>query len=232
MPPGRKPVVTRRIADERREEAYAALREHVEEGQQGFVLFPLVEESEKSDRRAAVSAARRLSEGSFRDRTVGLLHGRMPVAERIETIARFRSGEIDVLVSTTVVEVGVDLPGATVMVVEHADRFGLSQLHQIRGRVGRSDLPALCFLLTEGPITEEAERRLSVLEEEHDGFRVAEEDLRLRGPGELLGERQHGPSGMGIADLLADTELLELARREAFAYDGDDAPLPAPLRSG
>ncbi len=232
LPPGRKPVATRRLSGKERKEAYAALRGRLSAGEQGFVLFPLVEDSEKSDRRAAVTAARKLAEGYFRDFTVGLLHGRMPVAERIDTVDRVRSGEIDLLVSTTVVEVGVDLPRATVMVVEHADRFGLSQLHQIRGRVGRSRLPSFCFLLTDGPVTDQAEERLAVLEREHDGFRIAEADLRLRGPGDLLGERQHGPSGMGIADLLADTDLLELARREAFAFEGDDPPLPAPLRSG
>ncbi len=233
MPPGRKPIETRRLAGKEAIEAYRLLRERIGEGEQGFVLFPLVEESEKGDRRAAKEASKKLAAGFFKDRTVGLLHGRLPVEERIETIEKLRRGEIDVLVSTTVVEVGVDLPRATVMIVEHADRFGLSQLHQIRGRVGRSDRPSHCFLVTRGPVTEQAEERLAVLEKEGDGFRIAEADLSLRGTGDLLGERQHGPLGLGAADLLRDGELLEIARREAFAREAPSAvPLPRPIRSG
>jgi len=220
LPPGRLPVHTRHVRDRSNDEAYRLLGERLEAGEQGFVLFPLVEESESSDRRAATEAADRLARGRFRDRSVALLHGRLAPAERIETLDRLHRGDVDVLVSTTVVEVGIDLPRATVMIVEHADRFGLSQLHQIRGRVGRSDLPSHCFLVTHGPITPRAEERLAALEKESDGFRIAEEDLRLRGTGDLLGERQHGRPGFGIADLLRDKELLEIARREAFARPG------------
>ncbi len=143
-----------------------------------------------------------------------------------------RRGEIDILVATTVVEVGVDLPRATVMIVENADRFGLSQLHQIRGRVGRSDLPSWCYLVTRGPFTPQGEERLAVLEGERDGFRIAEEDLRLRGTGDLLGERQHGPLGLGAADLIRDADLLEIARAEAFARTLSPGVLPRTLRAG
>ena len=232
MPPGRKPVVTRHLTGRERKSAYDLLRARLAKGEQAFVLYPLVEESEKSDRRAAVTAAKSLAEGPFRDYRVGLLHGRLPASERIEALDRFRKKKIDLLVSTTVVEVGVDLPHATVMMIEHADRFGLSQLHQIRGRVGRSDLDSWCFLLTDGPLSVRAAERMRALERETDGFRIAEEDLRQRGPGDLLGERQHGPAGFGAADLIRDISLLEAARREAFARVPTDAPGPRPLRAG
>ncbi|MFH1278531.1 MAG: ATP-dependent DNA helicase RecG [Candidatus Eisenbacteria bacterium] len=236
LPPGRKPVETKRVADKGAKEAYERLRERVDAGEQGFVLFPLVEEDEAEDApegpKAAVQAADKLARGFFRGRSVGLLHGRLPAPERIETIDRLRRGEIDVLVATTVVEVGVDLPRATVMIIENADRFGLSQLHQIRGRVGRSDLPSWCYLVTRGPFTPQAEERLAVLESERDGFRIAEEDLRLRGTGDLLGERQHGPLGLGAADLIRDADLLEIARAEAFARGPSEGPLPRPPRAG
>ncbi|MBN1827508.1 MAG: ATP-dependent DNA helicase RecG [Candidatus Eisenbacteria bacterium] len=234
MPPGRRPPETRHMEDRGRAEAYRLLRERLDAGEQGFVLFALVEESDTGDRRAAVTAAKRLAEGPFRDYRVGLLHGRLPAAERVETLDRFRGGGLDLLVSTTVIEVGVDLPRATVMIVEDADRFGLSQLHQIRGRVGRSDLASWCFLHTRGELTPQARERLAVIGRETDGFRIAEADLRLRGPGDLLGERQSGRFGFGIADLLRDTDLLEAARREAFARVALDFPenLPRPVRSG
>ncbi|MFH1681686.1 MAG: ATP-dependent DNA helicase RecG, partial [Candidatus Eisenbacteria bacterium] len=232
LPPGRRPVATKRLADRGAAEAYRRMRERVDAGEQGFILFPLVEESEAKDRRAAVSAAEKLANGFFRGRRIGLLHGRLPVSERIETVERLRAGAIDILVATTVVEVGIDLPRATVMIVEHADRFGLSQLHQIRGRVGRSDLPSSCFLVTRGPITPLAEERLLAIERENDGFRIAEEDLRIRGTGELLGERQHGALGLGIADLVRDVDLLEEARKEAFARPSFAGDLPEPIRSG
>jgi len=234
LPPGRRPPETKHLANRGRAGAYRFLRERLEAGEQGFVLFALVEESEAGDRKAAVTAAKKLAEGPFRDYRVGLLHGRLPAADRVETLERFRRGESDLLVSTTVIEVGVDLPRATVMIVEDADRFGLSQLHQIRGRVGRSDLASWCFLLTRGALTPQARERLAVIESETDGFRIAEADLRLRGPGDLLGERQSGRFGFGIADLLRDADLLEAARREAFARAGSQLPgdLPRPLRSG
>jgi len=232
LPPGRRPVWTKRLEGRGAIEGYRHLRERIDAGEQGFVLFPLVEESEAKDRRAAVSAAEKLAKGFFRDRRVGCLHGRLPVAERIEVVDRLREGAIDVLVATTIVEVGIDLPLATVMIVEEADRFGLSQLHQIRGRVGRSDLPSSCFLVTRGPITPEAEERLRAIERTNDGFRIAEEDLRIRGSGELLGERQHGSLGLGAADLVRDIDLLEAARREAFARVSFAGDLPEPIRAG
>ncbi len=232
MPPGRLPVTTRHVSGKERQKAYSFLRERIMAGEQGFVLFPLVEESEKIDLKAAIVAEEKLADGFFKGHRVGLLHGRLPLAERLATLEAFRGGNLDLLVCTTVVEVGVDLPMATVMIVEDADRFGLSQLHQIRGRVGRSNLPSSCFLVTRGKLTDDAVRRLATLEKESNGFRVAEEDLAIRGPGELLGLRQHGHSGMDGSRLLGHPELLELARSEAAAaVDGE--PLPVrPIQSG
>jgi ATP-dependent DNA helicase RecG len=232
LPPGRRPVATKRLADREAAEAYGHLLARIGAGEQGFVLFPLVEEGGTKERKAAVSAAEKLAKGFFRGQRVGLLHGRLPAEKRIDVVERLREGSVDVLVATTIVEVGIDLPRATVMIVEHADRFGLSQLHQIRGRVGRSDLESRCYLVTRGPVTPEAEERLRAVERESDGFRIAEEDLRLRGAGELLGERQHGPLGCGVADLLRDASLLEAARREAFARSSFGEDLPDPIRAG
>ncbi len=215
-PPGRLPVTTQRFHGAERKKAYAHLKERLAGGEQGFILFPLVEESEKIDLKAAARAYRKLAAGYLGDFRVRLLHGRLPSAERIETLDAFRAGDVDLLVCTTVVEVGVDLPKATVMIVEEADRFGLSQLHQIRGRVGRSDLPSHCFLITRGTVTPQAQKRLAVLELLDDGFRIAEEDLAIRGPGELFGVRQHGHAGIDVAAVLRDPELFEAARHEAL----------------
>ena len=232
MPPGRLPVKTQHVSGKERAKAYQILRERIAAGEQGFVLFPLVEESEKLDLKAAMEAGKKLAEGYFKENRVGILHGRLPLADRVATLDRFRKGDLDLLVCTTVVEVGVDLPRATVMIVEDADRFGLSQLHQIRGRVGRSDLPSSCFLVTRGKLTEDAKRRLATLEKENDGFRDAEEDLAIRGPGEMLGLRQHGHTGMDGSRLLGHPELLELARREATASWGGRGSSHGRVRSG
>lgn len=193
-------------------------------GNRAFFVYPLVEESEESDLKAATVEADRLAREVFPDIPVGLLHGRLSRAEKEEAMRRFRDGETAVLVSTVVIEVGIDVPEATVLVVEHAERFGLSQLHQLRGRIGRSDRAAWCLLFGD-PTTDEGRRRLRILTRTSDGFRIAEEDLRLRGPGEMLGTRQHGLPSLRIASLVDDLELLVIARRDAFALVAEDPEL-------
>ncbi len=227
MPPGRTPVETKRYPPSRRSAAYEKVRHELASGRQAFVVYPLVEESEKSDLAAATEEAERLGREVFPEYEVGLLHGRMKPAEKDAVMEDFRRGRIDVLVSTVVIEVGVDVPNATVMMVEHAERFGLAQLHQLRGRVGRGAQRSHCLLVAD-PQTEDAERRIAVLVETTDGFRIAEEDLRLRGPGEFFGTRQHGMPELVLGNVVEDYDLLKLARREAFAWIRQDPDLSDP----
>jgi ATP-dependent DNA helicase RecG len=215
LPPGRRAIRTHLRPESTRARIYEFIRAEAGKGRQAYIVLPLVEESEKSDLRAAVAMASELSRKSFRDLEVGLVHGRMKPEERDETMKRFAAGEIDVLVSTTVIEVGIDVPNATVMVVEHAERFGLSQLHQLRGRVGRGAHASHCILVHGEDLTEEAARRLKVMEESSDGFHIAEKDLEFRGPGEFLGTRQSGLPEIRIGNIIRDHALLEEARREA-----------------
>lgn len=226
MPPGRPPVKTYRVRPEQRSQAYDFLRKKVREGRQAYIICPLVEESEAVAAKAAVQEYERLSVHVFPDLRLGLLHGRMTPSEKDATMRAFRDGALDVLVSTAVVEVGVDVPNATVMLVEGADRFGLSQLHQFRGRVRRSTEQAYCFLLSDSP-TAEAMERLQIMETVDDGFRLAEEDLRIRGPGEYFGTRQSGMPDLRVANL-TDVELIELARREATKILEEDPDLSRP----
>ena len=222
MPPGRKPITTRWLAPRERERAYQFLRSQVEQGHQAFIICPLVEESEKVEARAAVEEHRRLAKEVFPDLRVGLLHGRMSGAEKEGVMRRFMAGELDILVSTPVVEVGIDVANATVMLIEGADRFGLAQLHQFRGRVGRGETSSYCLLLAESP-TSEAEERLKAVECSQDGFVLAEKDLEMRGPGEFFGLRQSGMPDLKLAKL-SDVPLLEMARQEArrlFRMDPD-----------
>ncbi|MGH6876318.1 MAG: helicase-related protein, partial [Rhizomicrobium sp.] len=207
------PVDTRLVSSERLGEVIAKLRGAVARGERAFWVCPLVEESEKIDLAAAEERAGALAE-SFGNR-VGLVHGRMKPQERDAAMARFRTGETQILVATTVVEVGVDVPEATIMVVEHAERFGLAQLHQLRGRVGRGAQRAICLLVYQPPLGATAKARLAKLRETNDGIVIAEEDLRLRGAGELLGTRQSGMPAFRVADLAAHGELLVMARDEA-----------------
>ena len=226
LPPGRKPIMTRWWPLEQREEAYGFLREQVDAGRQAFVICPLVEESQSLQAKAAVQEFERLREQVFPDLRLELLHGRMSGKEKDAAMERFRSGEAHILVSTAVVEVGIDIPNATVMFIEGADHFGLAQLHQFRGRVGRSADQSYCLLLAESPSLE-AQQRLRLLEETTDGFRLAEADLEMRGPGEFFGTRQSGLPDFRVASLL-DTRLIELARSEAARLLEDDPDLTKP----
>ncbi len=227
LPPGRKRVITKARPESARRGIYAFLREQVEAGRQVYVVCPLVEESEVSDLRAATEMADRLQREVFPDLRVGLLHGRMPFADKERVMREFKDGTIHVLVSTTVIEVGIDVPNAAVMVVEHAERFGLSQLHQLRGRVGRGPWKSYCILLTAAS-SDEAKRRIAAMEASNDGFRIAEADLSLRGPGDFFGTRQSGLPEFRVADLLRDAALLEEARQDAVALVQGDPDLAKP----
>ncbi|MGQ9525896.1 MAG: ATP-dependent DNA helicase RecG, partial [Armatimonadota bacterium] len=224
LPPGRRPVRTHWKTPAEREKVYAAVRDLVRKGRQAYVVCPLVEESEKLAAKAATELAERLQKEVFRDLKVGLLHGQMRPAEKDAVMEAFRAGRIHVLVSTTVVEVGVDVPNACVMVVEDAERFGLAQLHQLRGRVGRGEHQSYCVLLAD-PRTPEGQARLDVMVNTNDGFRIAEEDLRLRGPGEFYGTRQSGIPDFRIADIVRDISILEQARSDAQELVGSDPQL-------
>ena len=218
MPPGRKPIETRWCEERDRKKVYEEIRRVVAEGHQAYVVYPLVEESEKLDLRAATEMAEHLKTKVFPNLNVGLLHGRMKGAEKDEVMSAFAAGEIQVLVSTTVIEVGVDVANATLMVIEHAERFGLAQLHQLRGRVGRGAAQSLCILVGNALNNPEARRRLEIMCKTNDGFRIAEVDLELRGPGELAGTRQSGIPAFKFGNLIRDRKALEVARMEADRF--------------
>jgi len=228
LPPGRKPVTTVWRTEARRAEIYQFIRRQLAEGRQAYVVCPLVEETEASDLKAATAMAERLGREVFPDYRVGLIHGRMGLEAKDAVMRAFTAGEIHVLVATTVIEVGIDVPNATVMLVEHAERFGLAQLHQLRGRVGRGGARSYCILLAAGQPSEEAQRRLQAMCETQDGFRIAETDLALRGPGEFFGTRQAGLPEFRAANLLTDGRLLEEARQEALALVRRDPDLRLP----
>jgi len=216
LPPGRSPITTRLVQPSEANKVYHYLMELVAKGQQGYVVVPLVEETQ-SELKSAVAHAESLQHGFLKDATIGILHGRMKSLEREATMEKFRNGNIDVLIATTVIEVGVDVANATMMIIEHADRFGLAQLHQLRGRVGRGVLPGVCALIA-SPTTEDAQLRLEAIVETTDGFRIAERDLEIRGPGELFGAKQSGIAPFRVARLPRDLELLRLARRSAVDW--------------
>ena len=241
MPPGRKPVRTFLLSDSQRGRAFQILRDELRGGRQAFVVYPLVEESEKTDLQAAMQGAEQLQRNELAEFRVGLVHGRMKSEEKEQVMTSYKKGEIQVLVSTTVVEVGVDVSNATVMMIEHAERFGLAQLHQLRGRVGRSEYQSYCLLMASGGVlfqsrkpkatgepASAARERLEALVRSNDGFVIAEEDLRIRGPGEFFGFRQWGMPEFRIANLVRDADTLQQARQEAFALLKQDPQLKAP----
>ena len=222
LPPGRTPIVTRVTTEQHLPGVWESLRREVAAGRQGYIVYPVIEES-KLELKAAIDEYERLSKNVFPKLKLGLLHGRLSSEEKDEVMQRFHRNEAQILVSTTVVEVGVDVPNATVMVIEHAERFGLAQLHQLRGRIGRGAQKSHCILVAPFRTTEEARARLDTMVRTSNGFEIAETDLQLRGPGEFFGTRQSGELGFQIANPIRDRELLELARKEAFALVEDGA---------
>ncbi len=227
LPPGRQPVVSRWVQESKREWVYSRLREGLTQGRQLYVICPLVEESDALDVKAATQTYEELRTGTFRHYRVGLLHGRMDEEEKASIMERFATGAVQVLVSTSVVEVGVDVPNATLLVIEHAERFGLSQLHQLRGRISRGTTAGQCYLFAD-PATDEGRERLRVFLRTTDGFTLAEEDAKLRGVGEFFGSRQHGEGELRFGSLIADADLLSVARKDAFALVAGDAGLRRP----
>ncbi|HIJ80100.1 MAG TPA: ATP-dependent DNA helicase RecG [Desulfuromonadales bacterium] len=228
LPPGRTPVDTRIFFESRRSQVYDMVRTETSRGHQAYIIYPLVEESEKSDLKAASQMAEHLAAEIFPSLRIGLLHGRMTPDEKESIMAAFKARELDILVSTTVIEVGIDVPNASLMVVEHAERFGLSQLHQLRGRVGRGAARSSCVLLTSGRLSEDGEKRLKVMESTTDGFKIAEADLEIRGPGDFLGTRQAGMPDFRVASILRDAGILEQARNAAFDLVERDPQLCRP----
>jgi ATP-dependent DNA helicase RecG len=214
LPPGRTPVITKLVGDRRRDEVVARVRDACLNGRQAYWVCPLIEESETLQLKTAVETFETLT-ATFPELKVGLVHGRLHSRDKVATMAAFKAGEIQLLVATTVIEVGVDVPNASLMVIEHAERFGLSQLHQLRGRVGRGAAKSACILLYQTPLSETARSRLRIIYENSDGFEIARQDLLLRGPGEFLGARQSGVPLLHIADIEQDQALLEAARRIA-----------------
>jgi ATP-dependent DNA helicase RecG len=232
LPPGREEIETRWLLPRERERAYGFLRSQIESGRQVFILYPLIEESDKVEARAAVDEYERLQRDIFPDLTLGLMHGKMKAKEKDAIMTRFREGEIHILVSTSVIEVGIDVPNATVMLIEGADRFGLAQLHQFRGRVGRGEHRSYCLLLSdtvspEDPQTKSTWERLRAIEDTQDGFLLAEKDLELRGPGDFFGVRQSGLPALRLASL-SNVAILERARAEAQALFREDPSLSNP----
>jgi ATP-dependent DNA helicase RecG len=217
LPPGRTPIVTRCITDDRSPEVWDFLRKQVAAGHQAYVVYPVISENEENEVKAAVKMYRELSGKVFADLKVGLLHGRLDADLKDQVMRMFQKGELQILVATTVIEVGVDVPNATMMVIEHAERFGLAQLHQLRGRIGRGAAKSYCVLMTGGKVTEDGQRRLEAMVKTNDGFKIAELDLELRGPGEFFGTRQAGMPSFRVANIIRDAQLLEAAKFEAAA---------------
>ncbi len=217
LPPGRTPIVTRRVSDDQSEKVWEFVRKQINAGHQAYVVYPVIEENEENEIKAALKMYRELSGKVFPELKVGLLHGRLDSELKEQVMRMFQKGDLQILVATTVIEVGVDVPAATVMVIEHAERFGLAQLHQLRGRIGRGAAKSYCILMTGGKVTEEGERRLEAMVKTSDGFQIAELDLELRGPGEFFGTRQAGMPDFRVASLIRDRQILEAAKREAAA---------------
>jgi ATP-dependent DNA helicase RecG len=229
-PPGRQPITTALRKESARARVLAFVDRQLAQGRQGYVVYPVIDESEKTDLKAATTMYEALASGPFADRRVALLHGRVPADERDDIMRRFRDRQLDLLVATTVIEVGIDVPNASVMLIEHPERFGLSQLHQLRGRVGRGADAAYCILL--GDVGREAALRLSTFTNTEDGFAIARADLQMRGMGDLFGERQSGVATFRIADPLRDEELNDRARACAQRLLDRDAALERPEHAG
>ncbi|MBI4224455.1 MAG: DNA helicase RecG, partial [Deltaproteobacteria bacterium] len=228
MPKGRKKIATRLYGEKQREMLYRGMRQELDKNHQVFVVYPLIEESEKLDLKNATEMSEELKRIFEPQHKVALLHGRMPPAQKDEIMHAFKAQKIHILCATSVVEVGVDCPNATAMVIEHAERFGLSQLHQLRGRVGRSHFQSYCILMADYRRSEDAKRRLNIMVESNDGFRIAEEDLEIRGPGEFLGTKQSGMPDFKVANLARDMDILSLARQAAFELIDQDPDLKQP----
>lgn len=224
LPPGRKPVTTRVFFPGQKDMVYSLIERELSKGRQIYVVYPLIEDSERVDLKSAMQGAEGLKR-VFPERRIGLVHGKMRREEREEIMASFKAGDINILVATTVIEVGMDVPNASVMLVVHAERFGLAQLHQLRGRIGRGNYESFCLLLAYPPLGEDARRRLKAMESTGDGFRIAEEDLSIRGPGEFFGTRQSGLPDLKIANIIRDARILDISRREAFALAESDPHL-------
>ncbi|MBT6717234.1 MAG: ATP-dependent DNA helicase RecG [Nitrospina sp.] len=227
FPPGRQPIATRVFYEKQQDKAYALMESELNMGRQAFVVCPLIEESEVMDLKAAVTVFESIQE-RFPQLAACLIHGKLKKEERQEIMSRFLRNEVQVLVATTVIEVGIDIPNATVMIIEHAERFGLAQLHQLRGRVGRGKHASHCLLAAYFPISEEGKARMTAMQNSRDGFEIAEEDLKIRGPGDFMGTRQSGLPILKIANLIRDIKILDVARKEAFALIDRDPNLEAP----
>jgi ATP-dependent DNA helicase RecG len=226
LPPGRTPIATRCVADDQSPRVWEFVRKQIAAGHQAYVVYPVIAENEESELKAAIKMYRELSGKIFADLKVGLLHGRLDTELKEQVMRMFQRGELQILVATTVIEVGVDVPNATVIVIEHAERFGLAQLHQLRGRIGRGGAKSYCILMTGGKVSEDAQRRLDAMVKTNDGFQIAELDLELRGPGEFFGTRQAGLPSFRVANIIRDAQLLEAAKREAAAViAGPDAEI-------
>jgi ATP-dependent DNA helicase RecG len=228
LPPGRTPIRTDWRREPARDRVYEFVRGELRAGRQAYVVCPLIEETEASDLKAATEMAERLESGPFRDFRVGLIHGRLTFDAKDAVMRAFKGREIDLLVATTVIEVGIDVPNASVMLVEHAERFGLAQLHQLRGRVGRGAARSHCILLANDPMSDEAKQRLDAMVRTQDGFRLAEVDLEIRGPGEFFGTRQSGLPEFRTAGLVTHARLLEEARQDAARLVAHDPGLRLP----
>ncbi len=228
MPPGKKPVRTILMSESKRDKVYQTISAEMAKGHQAFIVYPLVEQSENLDLKDATNMAEHLQRDIFPDYKIGLIHGKMKQKEKDDVMREFLENSIQILVSTTVIEVGIDVPRASLMVIEHAERFGLSQLHQLRGRVGRRDIPSSCILLADHKCSADARKRLKVMEKTNDGFAIAEEDLAIRGPGDFLGTRQSGLPDFRIASIIRDARILNDAKEDAFALAARDPFLEKP----
>jgi ATP-dependent DNA helicase RecG len=224
MPPGRGAIKTGLYSHQQVDEVYEMVRKKVEEGRQAYVIYPIINESEANDRKAAKAMFKHFQTKEFKGLQVGLVHGQMKPKESQEIMDQFKNRKIDILVATTVVEVGVDVPNASVMVIEHAENFGLAQLHQLRGRIGRGAADSTCYLIADADSSESSDRLKAILSTT-DGFKIAQYDLEIRGPGRFFGRHQHGLNELKVANPLTQIDILELARKEAIALIEDDPKL-------